>query len=258
MPVFDKYARYYDLLYHDKDYRGETNFVLSLLRGHVPSDGRIFEMGCGTGIHAEMLTKAGHYVHGVDCSETMLSMAAARQESLAPELLKRLSFAQGDVRVYRADRTFDVALSLFHVFSYQTSNADLQAAFATAAAHLETGGILIFDYWYGPAVLAQRPETRVKRLQGGDLSILRIAEPCMDETKNVVEVNYETIVNEAGTIEVIRESHRMRYLFLPEVELLARLNGFVVVKHYAWMTDDEPSSSSWAACSVLKKSAGDA
>lgn len=253
MKVFDQYARYYDLLYRDKDYRGETDFVLSLLQDHAPGSKRIFEMGCGTGIHAQMLAEAGHTVHGIDFSDTMLATAAERRQGLAAGLQERLSFGIGDVRTYRAGRSFDVVLSLFHVFSYQTANADLQAAFATAASHLESGGVFIFDYWYGPAVLAQRPETRVKRLQDGDLSILRIAESHMDDLKSVVEVNYETIVKAGESSEVIRESHRMRYLFMPEIELLASLHGFEPVSHREWLGEALPSAASWSAFSVLRK-----
>ena len=58
MKVFDQYARYYDLLYRDKDYSGETDFVLAVLRDYAPRANHIFEMGCGTGIHAQMLAKA--------------------------------------------------------------------------------------------------------------------------------------------------------------------------------------------------------
>lgn len=32
MRVFDAYARYYDLLYRDKDYRAEAGYVAKLIR----------------------------------------------------------------------------------------------------------------------------------------------------------------------------------------------------------------------------------
>lgn len=253
MKVFDQYARYYDLLYRDKDYRGEAEFVLSVLRAHADGKTSVFEMGCGTGIHAQLFAEAGYEVHGIDLSETMLATASKRRDSLSSELRERLNFSVGDVRSYRAGRKFDVVLSLFHVFSYQTDNTDLQAAFATANVHLESDGILIFDYWYGPAVLTQRPETRVKRLQDNDFSILRIAESQVNEQQCVVEVNYETFVKTDDTTEIIRETHRMRYLFLPEIELFAELHGFEVIHHREWLGATAPSSNSWAGFSVLRK-----
>ncbi|PIA74588.1 class I SAM-dependent methyltransferase [Ectopseudomonas toyotomiensis] len=253
MKVFDQYARYYDLLYRDKDYHGEADFILSLLRRYAPGSKAIFEMGCGTGIHAKMFVEAGHSVHGIDLSDTMLKAAILRREALVPDMRERLAFSPGDVRSYRSGRKFDVVLSLFHVFSYQNENADLQAAFSTAATHLDAGGIFIFDYWYGPAVLAQRPETRVKRLDDGELSVLRIAESLVYEQRNVVEVNYETYIRTADAADLIREKHCMRYLFLPEIELLAELHGFEPVAHRAWLSDSEPSIESWASFSILRK-----
>lgn len=253
MKVFDQYARYYDLLYRDKDYRLEVDFVLSLINRYAPGKRSIFEMGCGTGIHAQMFAEAGHEIHGIDLSESMLESAVRRRDMLFPELRERLSFSQGDVRTYRADRRFDVVLSLFHVFSYQNENADLEASFVTAATHLNEGGVFVFDYWYGPAVLALRPETRVKRLYDGDLSILRIAESELKENRSVVEVNYETHVEIGNISEVIREKHCMRYLFLLEIEFFAKKCGFELIRHQAWLRDEEPSLRSWSGCSILRR-----
>ena len=52
-----------------------------------------------------------------------------------------------------------------------STNADLLAAFATAREHLNPGGVFIFDCWYGPAVLAERPSVRIKRMEDGATSI---------------------------------------------------------------------------------------
>ena len=85
--VFDSYARYYDLLYHDKDYAAESAYVASHLKRHSPRAARILELGCGTGAHAEHLARLGYAVHGVDQSETMLARAAARRKVVPPSTL---------------------------------------------------------------------------------------------------------------------------------------------------------------------------
>ena len=38
MKIFQKYANYYNLLYRDKDYPGEVEFVNSLLQKYRPSN----------------------------------------------------------------------------------------------------------------------------------------------------------------------------------------------------------------------------
>jgi SAM-dependent methyltransferase len=177
MSVFDAYARYYDLLYRDKDYAQEADFIQRLLQTHAPTAQRLLELGSGTGRHAEHLAEQGYHITGVERSAEMLARCSQRQAHQPSAIAQRLSFLQGDLREVRLDQTFDAVLSLFHVISYQTSNADLAAAFKTVALHLKPGGVFIFDVWYGPAVLHDLPQVRVKRLHDDDLAITRIAEP---------------------------------------------------------------------------------
>ncbi|WP_341999478.1 hypothetical protein [Chlorogloeopsis sp. ULAP02] len=66
MSVFGNYARYYDLLYRDKDYVGEALFIRRLIQNHAPEAQDILELGCGTGNHAVLLAKEGYKVHGVE------------------------------------------------------------------------------------------------------------------------------------------------------------------------------------------------
>jgi hypothetical protein len=54
-------------------------------------------------------------------------------------------------------------------------------------------------------------------------------------------------------VSEITETHRMRYLFLTEIELLARLTGLVVEVTGEWMTDRIPNQDTWGVYSVLRK-----
>ncbi|MBM0741146.1 class I SAM-dependent methyltransferase [Phormidium sp. CLA17] len=247
MNVFGHYARYYDLLYQDKDYLGEVAFVCDLLQRHILNATSILELGCGTGLHAKLLVEKGYTVCGIDQSQSMLEKAQARVLELPTEQTGRLHFHQGDVRSFRTDQRFDVVISLFHVMSYQTTNQDLEAAFATARHHLKHGGIFLFDCWYGPAVLSNRPTVRVKRLEDDLISVTRIAEPLMYPNENRVNVNYQILIQDRqmGTLEVLKETHQMRYLFKPEVEWLFAQNGFICEALGEWMTHDEPGWQTW-------------
>ena len=255
MSVFARYARYYDLLNRDKDYSAEVDYVRRLIEIHAPGSRSILELGCGTGLHACMLAEHGHVVHGIDMSADMLEAAGRRRAALSAELRAAVEFQFGDVRTYRHASSFDVVASLFHVFSYQTANSDLSAAFHTAAAHLRPGGTLICDFWYGPVVLKDRPETRVKRLHDDEIDIVRIAEPTVHHATNVVDVNYEIRIVERKTsnAQTITEQHRLRYLFLPELELHADQNELRLVQAYRWMTEQPPDESSWSVAAVFKK-----
>lgn len=254
MSVFAAYSRYYDLLYRDKDYSGEARYVADLMKRHAPGASKVIEIGCGTGGHARELAALGLRVHGVDRSAGMLEAAEAKLDSVEPEVRARMRFTQGDARSVRLYEKADAVVSLFHVMSYQTSNSDLTAAFATVREHLETGGVFIFDCWYGPAVLVERPSVTVKRLEDVAVSITRIAEPTLNSAQNIVDVNYTVLVYDRQTtlVETLRETHRMRYLFRPEIELLLSNNGMSLVTAHEWMTDRPPGPHSWAACFVAR------
>jgi len=253
MSVFEKYSSYYDLLYKDKDYAGEAKFVLARIAQHMSNAFSILEFGCGTGTHARLFATAGLEVHGIDYSDEMLRIARQGSSELPSAVNGRLSFARGDIRNYRADKLFDVVTALFHVVSYQTSNEDLIASMRTAKEHLKDGGIFLFDYWFGPAVLALRPDIRVKRMESDDIRVTRIAEPLMNCNTSCVNVNYTLFVEDKRTraTEQFTENHMMRYLFPMEVELLAQAIGMRVLESFEWMTGKSPDLSTWGVCTVL-------
>ena len=255
MSVFGPYARYYDLLYADKDYAAEARFVSGLIRTYSPRAHRLLELGCGTGIHACHLVAEGFSLHGVDFSEPMLDAARARRSRLDPALGKRLSFSMGNVKDCRVGETFDAVVSLFHVVSYQVTNDDLLSMFETAASHLTAGGVFLFDFWFSPAVLTERPAVRIKRLESDDAVVTRIAEPVMNARESYVEVNYHVFIRDkaSGATEELREAHRMRYLSLPEVDFLARSAGLRVFESCEWLTGKQPGADTWGVCTVLGK-----
>lgn len=255
MTVFGNYARYYNLLYRDKDYGAEAKFIDKLLQTYAPSTEALLELGCGTGVHAALLASSGYEVCGVDVSQEMLAQAEARSRSLPPEIASKLCFLQGDLRTLRIERNFDAVISLFHVFSYQTTNQDLQAAFATAKAHLKPGGVLIFDCWYGPAVLSDRPVVRVKRLEDEEISVTRIAEPVMHANENLIDVNYQVFIKNKSScaVEELSETHKMRYLFKPEIDYFLSENQFHPLAAGEWMTGNEPGVQSWGVYFVAKR-----
>jgi SAM-dependent methyltransferase len=131
----------------------------------------------------------------------------------------------------------------------------VQAVFANAAHHLKPGGLFLFDVWYSPAVAAQRPELRVKRLQSEDLAITRIAEPTLHPNANRVDVHYTVMAQELGssTLHTFEETHPMRHFSLPELDLLTEGAGFERLTAEEWLSGAPPSENTWGVCLVLLK-----
>ncbi|MGV3765451.1 MAG: class I SAM-dependent DNA methyltransferase [Chitinophagaceae bacterium] len=253
MKAFNAYAQYYDLLYENKNYRDEAAYVSNLIKEVQPFATSLLNLGCGTGKHDLQFVNLGYNVCGIDLSEDMITQAARLLKDQIRE--NKACFSQGDVRNVRLNKKFDAVVSLFHVISYQNSNQDIADMLQTAAAHLETGGTFIFDCWYGPAVLTDPPVVRVRRMHNEDITVTRIAEPVLHPNKNIVDVNYEILVSnnkDSAERHIIRETHPMRYLFLPELILFLNQAGFNILNQFEWMTRKEPNSNSWNIVLICK------
>jgi hypothetical protein len=130
--------------------------------------------------------------------------------------------------------------------SYQTSNDDLTATYETAAIHFNKGRLFLFDFRYGPAVLIQKPEVQIRRLEDEEIKIIRIAEPVMHVNENVVDVNYTVFIKVklTGQVEQVKEKNLMRYLFLQELKCYGT-GKFKEIFSNAWMTNDALNVDTW-------------
>ncbi|MEX2230711.1 MAG: class I SAM-dependent methyltransferase [Cyclobacteriaceae bacterium] len=248
MSHFLNYSKYYNLLYLDKDYQSEVDYIDSLIKRFHPKTTRILDVGCGTGRHAKLLADKGYKIHGIDLSEQMLEIALQSDKT-------NTSFSSGDIRNFDLKQKFDTITSLFHVMSYQTTNEDVVNSFNTIHKHLEDDGIFIFDCWYGPAVLLDLPGLRVKEMEDANLKVIRITRPTVDFNKSIVEVNFEVNVFDKAlrTMQTIQEQHKMRYFFQNELYFFTERCGFSIVDCHAWLTLKTPDKNSWYITTVCKK-----
>jgi SAM-dependent methyltransferase len=253
MNPFGPYAAYYDLLYQDKNYREECQYIDKLIKLHHPQASNLMDLGCGTGKHVALLSKMGYAATGVDRSSEMIAIAKAN----GPIDTGKLRFLEGDARNVLLEEQFDVVTALFHVMSYQTGNEDISSVFKTAERHLPTNGLFIFDCWYGPGVLSDPPVVRIKRMENEEIKVLRISEPVLFPNENRVDVHYDIQIHEKKNNSqgpsLIKEVHSMRYLFHPEIELYSKNKGFEIIDFREWMKDNKPGLNTWNAVFVCRK-----
>lgn len=255
MNNFSEYAKYYDLLYRDKDYLKETSYVENLLNRYLNDFRNILELGCGTGEHAIILAKSGYTVYGIDLSNNMINKANRKKNQLSTDISEKLFFEKGDVRSYNTDKKFNAIISLFHVMSYQTKNRDLIDTFRVVSKYLAKGGIFLFDCWYGPGVLNEKPEIRKINIESADTQVSRKSSPTIYPNQNIVDVNFDIAITNKRTQKVSRftELHKMRYLFKPELANYLQQASIELIHSEEWLTGKELGFHSWYATFIGKK-----
>jgi SAM-dependent methyltransferase len=249
-----KYAECYDLFYRDKPYREEAEYAAGLVKARFPDSKTLFDLGCGTGLRALELARLRFRVFGIDQSLGML--AAARDHLAASDIpASEVEFQAGDITSFRSPTPRDGVVSLFHVFSYLTTEEALSQAIECSLANLNPGGVFLFDYWHGPGVMKDPPGVRTKCVENGSLRAERTAIPRHMPDKHLVEVNVRLRLTdkESGSSEDIEERYTMRYWFPEELQEPLERSGFKSIRHYSWLTESGPGSESWQACTIAVK-----
>lgn len=132
--LYGDLAHLWPLVSPVEEYAAEAQCWRDVLRSRLgPGRHRVLELGVGGGHHLSHLT-AEFEATAVDLSEAMMR----HSKRLNPGV----EHIVGDMRTVRLGRTFQAVL-IHDAVSHMQTEADLRATFATAAAHLEPGGVFI-------------------------------------------------------------------------------------------------------------------
>jgi len=239
MNVFKKdYATAYDSLYRDKDYEKECDFIETIFRKFTSEVKTILDLGCGTGGHALILSRRGYRVTGIDRAEDMLAIAKKRasDENLAVEFIK------DDITNIDLQQKFDAVVAMFAVMGYQITNSAFSQACQVARKHLNPVGIFIFDCWYGPAVLTEKPCVRIKEVKKDEKDrLIRLTEPVLDILNHTVEVKFKLLrIQKGHLLNETNESHIMRFMFPQEIKYFLETAGFSKIEFCPFLELDNP------------------
>lgn len=134
--MYDEFARYWPLISPPEDYADEAARWRDALRRRLgPGRHRILELGVGGGNNLSHLTGDFDAV-AVDLAPAMIEQAR--------RLNPGVELHVGDMRSVRLGRTFRAVL-IHDAIGYMLTEDDLRATLATAAAHLEPGGVLVMS-----------------------------------------------------------------------------------------------------------------
>lgn len=250
------YAGHYDLFYRQKDYIAECDFVETLFERFSSAPIRsILDLGCGTGGHILPLAERGYAVTGIDRSQQMLAVARSKVAQLvSTNDCPRPILQCADIRALDLGKTFDAVLMMFAVLGYQTTNDDLAAALATVRRHLVPGGVFVADFWYGPAVLVQRPGDRVREWEGNGERVFRLTRSELDVGQHTIHVQFKVLhLQGMQVVAETEEEHPVRFFFPQELAYFAAQAGLECAHMCPFLEPEgRADETSWNVSAVMR------
>lgn len=174
--LYKELAKYYDLIYHWKNYKKETNQIKKLISKYKKSDGKkLLEVGCGTGKHLKYL-KDSFSCTGTDISGDILNIAKKNVEGVL--------FKKADMKKLRLNKKFDIILCLFSSIGYVKTYTNLKHTIKNVSRHLTKGGITIIEPWFSKSKF----KAGMPGMTTYDGKYLKIARLNISEVKNNLSI----------------------------------------------------------------------
>ena len=142
MAGYSAFARYYDDLTANIDYKKRAEYFNEIIKKHKTTKGNILlDLACGTGSISIEMSKLGYDVIGVDNSDEMLGIAIEKKFDSGLDI----QFLCQDMRKLDMFGTIDITVCALDSINHLPSAEDVQKVFDKAAFFSEEGGLFIFD-----------------------------------------------------------------------------------------------------------------
>lgn len=204
--------------------RGAAKALLQIFRRRGITKGRVVDLGCGSGIWAAELIRAGYDVLGVDQSQAMIRLAGKK----APQAkFIRSSFL--DVSLPPCDAVTSLGECLCYLFDSKNSLRELTKLFARLYEALRPGGLFVFDIAQPGQI---HPNDRVRNFSGPDWTILREAD---EDRERMILTRRMAIFRKDGSLyRRSEETHRLRLYWGTDLARILRKIGFRARIHRAY------------------------
>lgn len=195
--MFTKSARFYDAIYHFKDYETAVRRLCGFIDLYHPGARTLLDVACGTGRHLELL-KDRYVVEGLELNEELLETARRR----CPDV----PLHAGNMVDFDLKRRFDIVTCLFSSIAYVKSVDNFFRTIATLSRHLSPGGLLVIEpyftpeqYWVGRLTMnvVDQPELKIIWMYVSELR------DCL----SVLDIHY--MVGTPSGVDEFRELHEL-------------------------------------------------
>jgi SAM-dependent methyltransferase len=219
----------------------DTARAVSFLKERA-GEGPALELGVGTGRIAIPLSQAGVEVHGIDISEGMVSKMRAKPGGDA------IQVTMGNFGNFDLPTRFRAIYVVFNTFFGLLSQEEQLSCFGTVARHLTEDGVFVMQAFV--------PDVTRFDVHNQRLSV---------ETVGTDEVTIETSTHDPfeqrtdsayvvlGARGVRFYPVKLRYAYVSELDLMARIAGLIVRERWAgWQREPYPGSN-WMHVSVWER-----
>ncbi len=227
--TYNKYGKYYDIIYKGKDYLKECRDLVEYLNSYSVIDvHKILDLACGTGGHSLAFASMGYDVVGIDKSPIMINKALNKAEKLN----LKVEFLVQDMRKFSLRRIFDAAFCLFGSFGYLLEDKDVMEMLVRVREHLNRNALFIFDFWpsFRMSFLKRLGYTRsLRRIVGENSIILRSVNMDFNVENSIVEYFIECYVLNSAEKKVLdhfTEIHCIRCFMPSEIKHFLVEAGF--------------------------------
>jgi SAM-dependent methyltransferase len=141
MSSYGVFARFYDKLTENVEYKKRAEYFRTLLSANGVNGGMLLDLACGTGRLLYEMAGFGFDVIGVDASADMLCTAQSNPQAndLQPLLLCQT------MQTLDLYDTVDAVVCSLDSINHLTSPGDVQAAFGRVSLFLNPAGVFVFD-----------------------------------------------------------------------------------------------------------------
>lgn len=244
--MYGNFAKYYDALIKDVDYRERTDYILGLFKKFGREPTLLLDLACGTGGFSNEFAARGVSVIGVDISEEMLAVAQEKSRERGTDVLYLCQPAQS-LDLYG---TVDGAVCLLDSLNHITDFGELCEVFIKVSLFLEKGALFIFDLntvYKHESVLADNTFV----IEEGD--VYCVWQNFYSKDERITDIVLDFFEKENGVYIRSGEAFSERAYTDGEIAAAAEKSGLKIEAVYGDMTRTAPKADESRAVFVLRK-----
>ncbi|MDE6679130.1 MAG: class I SAM-dependent methyltransferase [Ruminococcus sp.] len=253
MSGYNVFARYYDDLTRNIDYRKRAEYFNEIIKKFKTTNGNILlDLACGTGSISEEMARLGYDVIGVDNSQEMLGIALDKKF----ESGLNIQYLCQDMRNIDMFGTIDVTVCALDSINHLASIDDVRKVFERVSLFSEYNGLFIFDVntlYKHRKILANNTFTYETD------NLYCIWENSINPNNDEVKMNLEFFEREEnGLYSRSNDSFSEKAYSEETIEKLLDESNFEVIAKYGDDTFSQPSETSQriiytARCRLMKE-----